>query len=211
MRVSMRAVVSVLAALVAAGCASDAGVKPVEAPESATVPVAVVAAPSPWASVTEAVASIHPTKGNHANGWVRFSQVAGGVRVTAEIEGLKPSTKHAFHIHEFGDCTGADGKTAGGHYNPEGHPHAGPDSEMHHAGDLGNLVTDAKGQAKYDRVISGLTIAGDQDPIVGRGVVIHAGEDDLATQPSGTTPEGATRIACGTIGIAKPAAPAPAK
>lgn len=189
-----------VAALFAAGCASEAGHG---ADANAAAAPAAAPAPHPLAALTEAVAVVHATNGNAAHGVVHFTQTAEGMHVTADIEGLKPSAKHAFHIHEFGDCTSGDGKSAGGHYNPEGHPHAGPDTAMRHAGDLGNLESDANGVAHYDRTISGLTVGGVEDPILGRSVIVHAGADDFTTQPTGNAGD---RIGCGVIGVAKPAA-----
>lgn len=154
-----------------------------------------------WSQVDHAVAVIHPTAGNTCAGVVRFSETPNGVRVQAEISGLTPSSKHGFHIHEWGDATSPDGKSLGGHYNPEGHDHAGPDKPMRHAGDLGNLEADASGNATYDRTIANISVAGLQDPIVGRGVVIHASEDDLTSQPTGAA---GARIGVGVIGIAQP-------
>ena len=181
----------------AAGCASK--------PETPTESTAVFACP--FAGITEAIAAVGPVGGKgNVHGVVRFVQVEGGVKITAEIEGLKPSSKHAFHVHEWGDATCMDGKCAGGHFNPEGAQHGGPDSPIHHAGDLGNLETDAKGMAKLERVFLGLTIGGDHDAVLGRSVIIHAGEDDFTTQPTGVPGDGAMRIGCGVIGIAKPAA-----
>jgi len=197
MRGSIWTLVPVLAAALAAGCASgDAATAQSAAP---------AAAGGAWAGITEAVAAVGPVGKSHVHGVVRFSQVEDGVKIVADIEGLKPDSRHAFHIHEFGDVTsaGTDGKSAGGHYNPGHVLHGGPDSPPHHAGDLGNLAADARGIAHLERVIVGITIAGDRDPILGRSVIIHAGEDDFATQPTGTTGDGATRIACGVIGVAK--------
>ena len=187
------------AAAFAAGCATDAD-RHAGADHHADHHAA--AAPHPLESLTEAVAVVHPTNGNAAKGVFRFIQMADGMHVTGEISGLKPNAKHAFHIHEFGDATSGDGKSAGAHYNPGGHPHAGPDAAMRHAGDLGNLEADANGVAKYDRTIAGLTVGGGQDPIIGRSVIIHAGEDDFTTQPTGNAGD---RIGCGVIGVAKPA------
>lgn len=199
----------VVAALFAAGCASDGGAPPPAAPAAheANEPAAAAAA-SPWAGISEAVVAVMPVGKSDVRGVVRFSQVEGGVRIVAEISGLAPNSKHAFHIHEFGDVTGAatDGKSAGGHFNPGHVDHGGPDAAPHHAGDLGNLEADATGVARLDRVIVGITVAGDVHPILGRSVIIHAGEDDFATQPTGTKGDGATRIACGVIGVAKPPA-----
>ena len=79
-----------------------------------------------WKSVTKAVCVIRSTDGNTAKGIVHFAQVGDSVQIEAEISGLKPGAKHGFHIHQFGDVSLGNGKSAGGHYNPEGHDHAGP-------------------------------------------------------------------------------------
>src|SRR5256885_17207665 len=92
-----------------------------------------------WAAVKQAVAVLHATAGNKCHGTVRFTQDGDSVKVVADIEGLAPGQKHAFHIHQFGDCRSATGMSAGGHFNPEGHPHGLPETEKRHAGDLGNL------------------------------------------------------------------------
>jgi Cu-Zn family superoxide dismutase len=194
----------VVVAAMATGCASGGG-EPAAASAEAAPKTEMAAAPSPWAGVMEAIAVVEPASGSKVHGWVRFTQTADGVLVTAEINGLKPKARHAFHVHEFGDISSADAKSAGGHYNPEGHQHAGPDAPMHHAGDLGNIESDEKGHAHYERSIAGLTIAGDKNPVLGRAVIIHASEDDLTTQPSGNAGD---RIGCGVIGVAKPPAPA---
>jgi Cu-Zn family superoxide dismutase len=201
-----QAAVLVVAAAMAAGCATGGGgssesAAPAAAAESAPKTEMTVSAPSPWAGITEAVAVVQGVGDSKVKGTVHFTETADGVLVTAEITGLKAKARHAFHIHEFGDLTGAEGKAAGGHYNPEGHQHAGPDAPMHHAGDLGNLETDAHGHAHYEKLLAGITIAGDHDPILGRSVVIHASEDDLTTQPTGNA---GGRIGVGVIGIAKP-------
>jgi superoxide dismutase, Cu-Zn family len=202
MRTSRLSCLFAVAAALAAGCASDAS-RHAEADHHAEAAAAPAPAPHPLSALTEAVAVVHPTTGNAAHGVVHFTQTAEGMHVTAEIEGLKPNAKHAFHIHEFGDCTSGDGKSAGAHYNPGGHDHAGPDAPMRHAGDLGNLETDANGVAHYDRTVTGLTVGAETNPILGRAVIVHAKEDDFTTQPTGNAGD---RIACGVIGVAKPAA-----
>jgi Cu-Zn family superoxide dismutase len=156
-----------------------------------------------WASVTEAVAVLYPTKGNTVSGTLHFTALPndGGVHIHGTLTGLEPNSTHAFHIHEFGDSSSPDGMSAGGHYNPEHHKHGGPGSPEHHAGDLGNLTADATGTATIDIIAPGLSIAGLKDPIIGRSVVIHAKPDDLVSQPVGNA---GARIAVGTIGIAKP-------
>lgn len=145
-----------------------------------------------------ALAYVQPTAGNTAKGVVRFEKVRGGVKVTADIEGLAPGTKHGFHIHEYGDCSKPDGSSAGGHYNPEGHAHAGPDAAMRHAGDLGNLTADASGKAHLELTLANVSVAGRKNPVLGRGVIVHKDTDDLKSQPTGAA---GARIGCGVIGV----------
>jgi superoxide dismutase, Cu-Zn family len=154
-----------------------------------------------WAGVTRAVAVLQPTKGNSVAGAISFDAVPDGVHVHGTITGLAPNSSHGFHIHQFGDASSDDGTAAGGHYNPENHLHAGPADASHHAGDLGNVTADASGKATIDITAKGISIAGMTDPIIGRGVVLHADPDDLKTQPTGNA---GARIAVGVIGVAKP-------
>jgi len=150
------------------------------------------------AKINKAVAVLYPTQGNNVSGTVFFSRTKSGVKVEADIMGLSAG-KHGFHIHEFGACTAPDGTSAGGHFNPENQPHAGPDQAKRHVGDLGNIEADNSGNAHYERTDTHLYFEG-RDSIIGRGVIVHAGEDDLVSQPSGNA---GPRVACGVIGIAK--------
>ena len=113
--------------------------------------------------------------------------------------GLTPGQKHAFHVHQFGECSAPDGMSAGGHYNPEGHQHGLPDSENRHAGDLGNVQADEQGKAHYEITVTNISIMGAKNPIIGRGVIVHAKVDD-GDQPVGNA---GARNACGVIGVAK--------
>lgn len=146
----------------------------------------------------ELVAVVNPTMGNETNGVVRFMKQQTGIRVIGEIHGLEPNSTHGFHIHEFGDCTAMDGTSAGGHFDPLDMPHAGPDDEVRHVGDLGNLEADENGTAKIDFVDSVISFEG-VSSILGRGIIVHAEEDDLESQPTG---DAGARLGCGVIGIA---------
>ena len=64
------------------------------------------------AAVEKAVAVLHPTAGQHCHGVVHFTQEGDSVKVVADLEGLNPGQKHAFHIHQFGDCSSPDGMSA---------------------------------------------------------------------------------------------------
>jgi superoxide dismutase, Cu-Zn family len=113
-----------------------------------------------WTAIKQAVAVLHPTAGNKCQGKVVFTQQGDSLKVVAEIEGLSPGQKHAFHIHEFGDCSAPDATSAGSHYNPEKHPHGLPEKDARHAGDLGNLQADANGKARYEITVKNISIAG---------------------------------------------------
>ena len=128
-------------------------------------------------------------------GLVRFYQTGHGVYVITSITGL-PSGKtpcdspiFAMHIHEGGSCAGRSGTEtfprAGMHYNPSGCNHP------YHAGDLPPLFS-ANGIA----MSSVLTNRCTAKEIAGKTVIIHSGEDDFMTQPSGNA---GTKIACGEI------------
>jgi len=152
-------------------------------------------------AAADAVAVMQPTAGNTAGGTVTFTATDDGVRVHAAITGLSPDGIHAIHVHQFGDARAEDGTSAGGHYNPEGHDHGLPDQAQRHAGDFGNLQADAEGEADFELVVDNLSIDGEHNPVIGRGVIIHAKQDD-GGQPTGNA---GPRIAIGVIGYAKPA------
>lgn len=148
--------------------------------------------------VQQAVVVVHPTKGNNVSGKVTFTKEANGIRIVADIEGLKPG-KHGFHAHEHGDCSSPDASSAGGHFNPTNTKHGGPDSPEHHVGDFGNLEADDSGKAHYDRLNKDIAFSGIKN-IIGKSIIIHADADDFVTQPSGNS---GARVACGLIEAVK--------
>ncbi len=153
------------------------------------------AAPAP---VTRAVAVLSPLGSSGVSGTATFTKVEGGVKVSARVTGLKEGA-HGFHVHEFGDCSAADGLSAGGHFNPTAEPHAGPHDAQRHTGDLGNITAGADGVATVEYVDSRASFEG-PNSVLGRGVIVHANADDFKTQPTGNA---GGRLACGVIGVAK--------
>lgn len=150
--------------------------------------------------VVLARAQLRPTDGHEAKGQVTFRRFGEVVRVEVEMEGLEPGS-HGFHVHEHGDCSAPDASSAGGHFNPTNQPHGAPGDEGRHIGDLGNIEADENGRVNTvidDRL---LMLNGDHS-IVGKAVVVHAGADDLTSQPSG---DAGARIACGLIEPVEPA------
>ena len=149
-------------------------------------------------SVNKAVCVLYPTQGNNVSGTITFTKTEQGVKVVADIQGLAKG-KHGFHIHECGDCTDADGTSAGGHFNPMGKSHGAPMDMMRHAGDMGNIEADDSGKAHLDYVDTTISLSGESS-IIGHSIIVHKNEDDLKTQPTGNA---GARVACGVIGIGK--------
>lgn len=81
--------------------------------------------------------------------------------------------------------------------------HGGPDSEIRHVGDLGNIECTADGKAVLN-VEDHLCALYGPNSIVGRSVVVHAGTDDLGMggdDESKKTGNAGPRLACGVIGL----------
>ena len=143
-----------------------------------------------------AKATIESKSGSTVTGTATFTELAnGGVRAQVHIDHAPPGT-HGLHIHEKGDCSDAEAKNAGGHFNPSGMPHAGPTAAQHHAGDLGNIEIKPDGSGDLEITSDMLTVKPGPNSVVGRSVVFHEKADDLTTQPTGNA---GGRLGCGVI------------
>jgi Cu-Zn family superoxide dismutase len=132
------------------------------------------------------------------SGSITLTATEAGVSIVAEVAGVTPG-KHGFHIHQVGDCSSEDFKSAGGHFNPATVDHAGPADESHHGGDLGNIEVGEDGTGRLDLVSTVLTLDDGPTSAIGRGVILHEGEDDLTSQPTGAA---GSRLGCGVIALA---------
>ena len=142
-----------------------------------------------------AVATLNPTSGSTASGTVTFSEKSdGSVDVVVSLEGVPPGV-HGFHVHQNGDC-GDNGNAAGGHFNPHAAAHGSPSTPPHHAGDFGNVSADASGKVRERFNTRSVTVQSGASSAVGHAVILHAGPDDLMTQPTGNA---GGRIACGVV------------
>jgi Cu-Zn family superoxide dismutase len=147
-----------------------------------------------------AVAHVKPAAGakdEKVSGTVKFMAAEHGVKAMVDLKGMKPNSKHGFHIHEKNDLSSPDLKSAGPHFDPGmTKHHGGAEGDMRHGGDLGNITADEQGNVKTEIMVHGISIAGEKDGVVGRSVIVHAKADDLKSQPAGDSGD---RIAGGAI------------
>lgn len=147
-----------------------------------------------------ATARIEGLGGAGIRGSARFRGDEGEVVLEIEVSGVAPGL-HAMHIHEIGDCSAADGSSAGDHWNPGGHDHGHHAHGAGHRGDLGNIEVGPDGTGRFVTRSREWTIGGPADTnVVGKSVIVHASEDDLKSQPGGSAGD---RIACGVIRSAR--------
>ena len=163
-----------------------------------TPPVTATTPPAPTGtSGPSAQAVLFGASGTSVSGELTLTADTSGVTVAGELNGLEPSTTHGFHVHETGDCSAPDAKSAGAHFNPDNSMHGSPTSMPRHLGDLPNLEADARGRTRVSATIGGATLRdGGPHDLMGKALVVHAMRDDYMTQPAGDSGD---RIACGVV------------
>ena len=169
---------------------------PVDAPSNTATNNAAATLPAaPADTPPTARVSFVSAPGNSVQGNLTLTNQGDAVAIRGVLTGLAPGSEHGFHVHEFGDCSLPDFKSAGDHYNPTMAPHG------EHLGDLPNIEADKNGHAAIDAIVKGpnlVDVGGAPTQIIGKSLVIHAMPDDHKTQPSGGSGD---RIACGVIRI----------
>ena len=142
--------------------------------------------------------SLNAKSGTQTTGMVTLTEADGMVSLEAHINGLSEGT-HAIHLHETADCSSEDGTSTGGHWNPtfENHGFWGS-TDGFHRGDIGNFEADGSGHGMVN-FKTDLWCLDCDDPvknIVGKAIIVHQGQDDLVSQPSGAA---GARISCAGI------------
>lgn len=146
-----------------------------------------------------------PEEESYNGGVINFVQQPGKkTELWGEIWGITPGL-HGFHIHALGDLREGCASTAG-HFNPTGTEHGAHDDHPHerHVGDLQQANANKHGVAYVEQHDMLIDLWGNHS-IIGRSLVLHAGEDDLGRGgDAGSRANGNSgpRIACCTIGLA---------
>lgn len=140
-----------------------------------------------------AIATLRKADGTAA-GSATATPSADGVAITVSVNGI-PAGPHGVHVHMTGKCEGPKFETAGGHWNPASTQHGLDNPKGSHAGDMPNLTVADDGSGNLNYTLKGATMAQLLDAD-GAAFVVHAGEDDQKTDPSGNSGD---RIACGVF------------
>ena len=128
-----------------------------------------------------------------------FLQQGRSVRILLDVTGLPPGM-HAVHLHEVGRCDPPSFESSGGHFNPEKAQHGSVNRRGPHAGDLPNIVVETSGKGHLETSTRRVNVRwrGKDSLLAGNGtsLIVHAGADDLTTDPDGGS---GARIACGPV------------
>ena len=134
--------------------------------------------------------------GSTLTGTYMFTTAGSMVTAKIDVENAPPG-EHAVHVHETGDCSSPDGKSAGGHWNPTTDEHGKWTEAHHHLGDIGNMIVGPDGKGKITLTTDHWVLGANtpNDPI-GKSIIVHGGVDDFHTQPTGNA---GNRIGCAKI------------
>jgi Cu-Zn family superoxide dismutase len=131
-------------------------------------------------------------------GTALLTEESSGVKFHFKLNKL-PAGFHGVHVHEKGDCTKPDFKSAGKHLNPDTKQHGAENPKGFHAGDLGNIEVGSDGTADVEVTAPQLTLKASDRSLIrpgGTAIIIHAGRDDQKSDPSGNSGD---PIACGVV------------
>ncbi len=127
-----------------------------------------------------AIANLAASSGTLVSGRVFLRPAVDGVRVTGTVGGLTRNGAHGLQVHERGDCSAVDARSAGNYFDPAGRGPAGG----------GRIVADPQGVANVDLLVPGVVLGGGaRNDIAGRALVVLGS----------TTGATGARVACGVI------------
>lgn len=144
------------------------------------------------ATTTMAHAKMISKSGSQVGGSFDFKETNHGLEIKYDLAGLPKNKTLGVHIHEKGDCSSLDAKSAGDHYAKIA-PTGGTSLDFpgKYAGDLPPLQSDEFGKASGSFLVAQLSLVSGHT-IKDRAIIIHGGPDNI-------NEKSAPRIACGKI------------
>lgn len=157
--------------------------------------------PAPGAPPVRAGFAIIDSVG-HRIGTLSATEEGGLVSFQLTVSGLTPGL-HGMHLHAKPACAPPDFATAGGHLNPGGKAHGRLNPDGPHLGDLPNLQVGRDGEARLQFAIPGVILRPGPASIgvPGSALILHAGQDDERSDPSGNA---GPRAGCAVISVGTP-------
>lgn len=139
------------------------------------------------------LARVEKADGNLLNTVSVAPTASGMMLVEIDLTGMPPGV-HAVHLHETGDCSAPDFKSAGGHIAGD-RTHGVETATGPHPGDLPNVHVGESGRLSATQ-FNGLLTGAHLSDADGAAFVVHSGADDYESQPAG---DAGARIACGVF------------
>lgn len=153
---------------------------------------------NPDMTATEAMSADVAGPDGAPHGTITAMPTASGMlHLVIELTDL-PQGVYAAHLHETGLCEGPDFESAGGHLAGEGREHGVNARNGPHLGDLPNIHVPESGALTVEYFVPDLGAEQIVDAD-GTSFMVHEGEDDLESQPSG---DAGGRMACGVLAAA---------
>lgn len=139
---------------------------------------------------TNAIANLASASGSLVSGRMLLTATGDGVRVRGQVGGLVSNGAHGLQVHERGNCSAVDARSAGRYYDPL----AGARQDGAVGDSPGRIVADADGVATVDMTVRGAVLGGGSDnDILGRSLLV------LGATPGAIS----ARVACGVITASK--------
>lgn len=178
----LRAAILIATALVLSACASAP-----QAPRTPEPPPPRIALAG---TTAKAIANLASASGSLVSGRMLLVQAADGVRVRGQVGGLVRNGAHGLQVHERGDCSAVDARSAGRFHDPL----AGARQDGAVGPDPGRIVAGPDGVATVDLLLRGAVLGGGADnDVLGRSLLV------LGATPGAIS----ARVACAVITAAE--------